>query len=248
MSAVSPPGTLEKLKSGQGYGGPHPPEFGGGGDRGPGDGQPDYEHRLHRARLGLLLGVISITGLFVTLTLVLLLGHSNPVFDPQSQTYVSEWKPMALPTGLLLWNTFILLLSSLTAEMARRASVREILLAPVHAIAGIAPDREWGAPWLALTVVLGLVFLGGQWMAWETVRLHGFHISTNGMSPFFYLLTGAHAIHLTVGIMVLLYAAAISILRLSLEHRRIVTEIAGWYWHFMGVLWMYILVLLELGR
>lgn len=248
MPVVSSPATIDKLKSGHGHGGPHPPEYGGGGDRGPGDGPPEFEHRLYRARLGLMLGVFSISMLFVTLTVILFLRHANQVFDPRTQSYVREWIPVRLPTKLLLWNTFILLVSSFTIEMARRSSAREILLAPVHAIAGIAPDRQWHSSWLAITATLGIGFLGGQWMAWNAVHSHGFHVSTAGMSPFFYLLTGAHAIHLSVGIAVLLYATVISLLRFSLEHRRIVVEVASWYWHFMGVLWVYVFALLQFGH
>lgn len=253
MSGTSSP-TVERVKSGHGHGGPHPPAYGGGGDHGPGDGAPDYEHRLHRARLGLLLGVVSITMLFVTIPVILLLRQANLAFDPQTHSYVQQWTPVTLPVRLLLWNTLILLVSSLTVEMARRSSAREILMAPVHEIAGIAPEKGWRIPWLALTVILGLCFLVGQWMAWNAVRAHGlhivqrFHFSMTGMNPFFYLLTGAHAMHLAVGILVLLYAGLITLLHSSLEHRRIVIEIAAWYWHFMGVLWIYIFALLQFGH
>lgn len=247
MAAASPP-SIDKLKSGRGHGGPHPPAYGGGGGREPGDGAPDYDHRLHRARLGLLLGVVSISGLFVTIPTILFLRESNLAFDPQTHSYFHPWTPVVLPLRLLLWNTLVLLVSSLTVELARRASAREILMAPVQEIAGIAPERGLRIPWLALTVILGLTFLGGQWMAWQAVRAHGFDIFSAGMSPFFYLLTGAHAMHLAVGIVVLLYAFVISLLRRSLEHRQIVIEIAAWYWHFMGVLWIYIFALLLFGH
>ena len=247
MPIASPP-TIDRLRSGHGHGGPHPPGYGGGGDHSPGDGAPNYEHRLRRARLGLLLGVISITMLFVTITVILVLRHANLVFDPQSQSYIHQWNPILLPVHLLLWNTFVLILSSLTVEMARRSSAREILMAPVHEIAGIAPERGWRIPWLGLTVILGLCFLAGQWMAWNAVRVHGFHVSTAGMSPFFYLLTGAHAVHLAVGILVLLYAGTIALLHMSIEHRGIVIEIAASYWHFMGVLWIYIFALLQFAH
>jgi heme/copper-type cytochrome/quinol oxidase subunit 3 len=50
------------------------------------------------------------------------------------------------------------------------------------------------------------------------------------------LLTAAHAVHLAGGILVLLYAGAIFILLRTIEQRRIVVEVAGWYWHFIGVL------------
>jgi len=92
------------------------------------------------------------------------------------------------------------------------------------------------------------MFLGGQWLAWVSLRAHGFYIDSGGASPFFYLLTAAHAVHLAGGILVLLYARAIFVLRRTIEQRRIVVEVAGWYWHFMGVLWVYIFALLEFGR
>src|SRR5436305_1683367 len=62
-----------------------------------------------------------------------------------------------------------------------------------------------------------------------------------------FILTGAHAIHLAGGVAVLLYAGVISLIRRSVEHRRIVVEVAAWYWHFMGVLWIYIFGLLFLA-
>jgi cytochrome c oxidase subunit 3 len=48
--------------------------------------------------------------------------------------------------------------------------------------------------------------------------------------------------------MVLVYAGVISLLRRRIEHRRIVVEVASWYWHFMGVLWIYVFALLQFGR
>ena len=239
--------TFEKPKSGHGGGGVHPPGY-GGGDHGPGDGSSDYGRRLHRARLGLLLGIVSITVLFVTVTAVFFLRHAALVLDPRTGTYVREWLPAELPFRLLLLNTFVLLLSSATMELARRSVGREMLLAQLRTIPGIALDREYGVPWLAITISLGLVFLGGQWLAWQALGVHGFHISSAGLSPFFYLLTGAHAAHLSVGILALLYAEVISLLGRPIELRRIALEIAAWYWHFMGLLWLYVFALLEFGR
>lgn len=246
MPVATPPATIDRLKSGQGRGGLHPPAYGGGGDRGGGgDGPPEYERRLYRARLALILGIAAISAGFLAVTVTFLVRQSSAVLDPQTHIYVREWIPVILPVRLLLWNTFILLLASLTIEMARRSLSREMVLAPVHAIPGIAPDRTWRPPWLAMTVVLGLAFVGGQWLAWEALRSHGFHASTVGMSPFFYVLTGAHAVHVSGGVVALLYACAIALLRRPIEHRRIVVEIAAWYWHFMGALWLGIFALLQ---
>jgi cytochrome c oxidase subunit 3 len=248
MTAQSPPFVIERPKVGQGWGGVHPPVVGGGGDGGPDDGFPDYERRMHRARLALILGIVSISMLFVTLTAIFFLRQAALVLDHQSGRFIHEWAQVVLPVRLLLWNTLVLLVSSATMELARRSVAREMALAPVARISGIAIDKELRFPWGAVTLVLGVLFLLGQWRAWEAVLSQGFHVSTSGSSPFFYLLTGAHAAHLAVGIMILLYAGVISFTRTRLEHRRIVIEVTSWYWHFMGILWIYVFALLEFGR
>ena len=243
MSAVSPPASIERLSSGLGRGGVHPPEFGGGDGRGPDDGAPDYNRRLSRARVAMLLAMASICMFFATATSALLLWQSYVAHTVS----FGRWSPAVLPNQLLLWNTFILLASSATMEYARRSIAREMILAPVHAIAGIRPEKGWRVPWLGITAALGATFLCGQWLAWQSLQIHGFHLSTVGGSSVFYLLTGAHAVHLGVGLLVLVYAAVASLLHLSLEHRRIVTELTGWYWHFMAVLWLCIFVMLHFG-
>jgi cytochrome c oxidase subunit III len=249
MPMLSPPITIEKPKSGPGGGGVHPPGHGGGGDNGPGDGSFDYSRRLYRARLGLLLALSSICMLFVTITVVFfLMRHGTQVLDARTGNYVRQWVPVTLPVRLLLLNTLILLASSLTIELARRSLAREMVLAPVRSIPGIALDRERATPWLGMTIMFGLLFLGGQWAAWRALQERGFHMFTGVPSPFFYILTGAHAVHLSGGLVVLCYAGAISLLHRGLEHRRIVIETAAWYWHFMGGLWVYIFALLALGR
>ena len=249
MPVIAPPVPIEKPKSRHGGGGVHPPAHGGGGDNGPGDGSFNYGRRLYRAKLGLLLALVSICILFVTLTVVfLLIRHGAVVIDARSGNYIRQWVPVELPVRLLLLNTFVLLASSITIELARRSLAREMALEPVRAIPGITLDRDRGIPWLGITIALGLLFLFGQWAAWRALQNRGFHMFTGIPSPFFYILTGAHAVHLSGGLMVLLYAGSISWLHRNIEQRRIVIEIAAWYWHFMGALWVYVFALLELGR
>lgn len=248
MPVISPPVTVENQKPGYGGGGVHPPAHGGGGDNGPGDGSFDYGRRLHRARLALLLALSSICILFVTLTVVfMLMRHGSVVFDSHSGMAIRRWVPIELPVRLLVFNTLVLLASSFTIERARRSVGREMALAPVRSIPGIAFEREREVPWLGVTTTLGLIFLLGQWAAWRILEARGFHMSTGVPGPFFYILTGAHAVHLTGGMVVLLYAAVISLLHRNIEHCRIVVEIAAWYWHFMGALWLYVFALLYLG-
>jgi cytochrome c oxidase subunit 3 len=101
---------------------------------------------------------------------------------------------------------------------------------------------------LALTVVLGLSFLAGQWTAWRELAARGFYVSTNPSSSFFYLLTGTHGVHLLGGVLALLVAVGAALLRRPIESRLVILDITGWYWHFMAILWIYILCLLKFAR
>jgi len=73
-------------------------------------------------------------------------------------------------------------------------------------------------------------------------------VATSASSSFVYLLTAAHGVHLAGGVIVLLYAVIVSLLRKPVEARRIVVDVTAWYWHFMFVLWVGIVALLWFMR
>lgn len=248
MATLSPTVTLKYPKTGGGGGRSEPPIAGGGGDGRSGGGYPDYGERLRRARLGLAVALTPIVMLFVSFTSAYVVRQGLPTFDELSGKYVHDWLSVNLPIALLLVNTIILLVSSLTMELARRQITRKAALAPVRSIPGVSIGNERGFPWLNVTAILGVAFLLGQWQAWRVLEQRGFFISTSPSSSFVYLLTGMHAIHLMGGIIALLYAAGASLLHKPVEARRIVVDVAAWYWHFMAVLWIYIFALLVFAR
>jgi cytochrome c oxidase subunit III len=247
MATLSPPVTIDVPRTGQGGGGTNPPAYGGGGD-GRSDGSPDYGARLRRVRLGLAIGLTSITMIFVSLTSAYVVRRGLPTLDERTNAYVRDWIPVDLPTTLLLVNTLLLLASSITVELARRQITRQAALAPVRSIPGVSLGEGKAFPWLAVTVVLGGGFLTGQWMAWRELADRGFYLSTSASSSFVYLLTATHGVHLAGGILVLLYAAAVSLMHKPVEARRIVVDVTAWYWHFMFLLWLYIFGLLWFVR
>jgi len=244
MSSIA----LKYPKTGQGGTGEHPPvKDGGGGDRG-GSGSPNYGARLRRARLGLAVGLTSVTMLFVSFTSAYIVRQGLPTLDEHTQTYVRDWISVNLPLTLLLVNTLLLLVSSITVELARRQITRQAALAPVKSIPGVSVGDERGFPWLNITIVLGFGFLFGQWMAWRELADRGFYLATSTSGAFFYVLTGAHAIHLVGGLIALLVSAITALMRRPVESRRIVVDVTAWYWHFMAVLWIYIFGLLWFAR
>jgi cytochrome c oxidase subunit III len=225
---------------------PVPPS--GGGDDGRNGNGPDYGARLRRARLGLICAIATVCMVFISLTSAYIVRQGLPTFDDASNSYIRDWGEVRLPWMLLAINTVILLISSVTMEFARRDAARQAALAPVKSIPGVSLGRERSFPWLGITVLLGLAFLVGQWLAWDELHNRGFYISTNPSSSFAFLLTITHAVHLAGGLIALLWAASASLRHKTLEARRILVDITAWYWHFMAVLWIYIFALLGLAR
>ena len=224
------------------------PPAGGGGDGPEGGGFSDYGARLRRARLGLIVGLTSVLMIFVGFTSALIFRQGVPTLDERTGQYIHDWLQVNLPIPLLLVNTFILLVSSVTMELARRQVTRQAALAPVRSIPGVSVGDERGFPWLYVTVVLGLGFLAGQWMAWRELADRGFSVATSPSSSFVYLLTGTHAVHLAGGLVALIYSSAAALLHKPVEARRIAVDVTGWYWHVMAFLWIYLFALLWFTR
>lgn len=245
MATYTPTTPIDDI--GRGHEPPIPPS-GGGDDGRSGGGGPDYGARLRRARLGLILTIITVCMVFIALTSAYVVRQGLPTFDDASKSYVRDWGEVRLPLLLMAFNTLVLLVSSVTVELARRQAARQAALAPVKSIPGVSLGDERSFPWLWITVVLGFAFLSGQWMAWGQLHNAGFYINTNPNSSFVFLLTATHAVHLAGGMIALLWAAFAFLRHKSLESKRIAVDIAAWYWHFMAFLWIYIFALLGFAR
>jgi cytochrome c oxidase subunit III len=239
MASFSTTATVDDPRISLGDDGVLPPVRGGGGDDGSGPGLPDYATRLRRARLGLLVALTPVIMLFVSFSSAYVVRQGLPTLDPRTNALVRDWIPVTLPK-LLLINTGVLILSSVFMELARRQIRNKATSDP-----GVFAGDQRQVPWLSMTLVLGLVFLFGQWTAWRQLAANGFYVATTPSSSFVYLLTGTHAIHLMGGVLALFVAGIASLLRRSVATRSIVVDVTAWYWHFMGGLWIYILCLLE---
>lgn len=222
--------------------------YGGGdeGDRGRPDDFRSGKDRLRVFRVGIIAGIVSVTVVFAGLTLVYLMRQQRGYhWNSQTHTGASDWHPLTLPYRLLLVNTLLLVLSSVTLELARRGVLRK---AEFTSLGILPPKLQTDLPWLGLTVLLGFGFLSGQILAWRFFQQQGIYIASYPSSSFFYILTGLHAIHLLGGLIALICTLIGSWTRMKLDSQRIAVDITGWYWHFMAVLWIYIFVLLHFAR
>ena len=224
---------------------PHRRGYGGGddGDHGRPDDFRSGRDRLRRMRIGVAAGIVSVGALFIGLTTVYIWRQNT--YRWEVHVPADNWHPLALPYRLLFFNTSVLVLSSITLELARRGLLRKTEFATL----GIRPPRlHTDLPWLGITVLLGFGFLTGQLMVWNRFRHQGIYMASYPSGSFFYLLTGLHALHLLGGLLALVYILGGSWFRMKLDSQRIAVDVTGWYWHFMAVLWIYIFALLHFAR
>jgi cytochrome c oxidase subunit 3 len=203
---------------------PGPPGNGGFRNLLPNDGslRAVQDHAPPASRTGIWVVLAAITMSFAAFTSALIVR----------QGAATDWHHLTLP-NILFWNTLVLLASSVTLEFARR---RVAVFMGGPRTVGSDPAR-----WLYATALLGVVFVAGQYIAWLQLRSQGLYLATNPNSSFFYVLTAIHGLHVLGGLTGLTYVIR-KLNRVVL--RRSTLDSFSYYWHFMGILWVYLLLLL----
>jgi len=224
----------------------------GGGGGGDDDewkrlGRSGPRELLKRVRLVVFSMLAGDMMFFLALSVMFFAHQGSGHFDPRNQEFIGDWHPVKLPPILFL-NTAALILSSLTMEIARRHIFHELDV--VEEWLGLGrPALRRTLPWLAVTLVLGGLFVAGQWAAWGQLTSQGYAFDRWATPAiyFFYLITGIHAAHLVLGILLLAGSlGALGLLR-KVEYRQIGVDSIAWYWHAMGLAWLMLFGLLALG-
>lgn len=174
------------------------------------------------ASTGIWVGLAAITMTFAAFTSALIVR----------QGAAQDWRHITLPP-VLYGNSLVIIASSFTLETARRRIAAFM--------GGLRTNAQNPARWLYVTLFLGLLFVAGQTFAWIQLKSQGFGLATNVSYSFFYVLTVAHALHVFGGLGGLVRVIG------KLTHnalRRSTLDATARYWHFMGILWLYLLLLL----
>ena len=213
----------------RGTGGGKPPSRDGDDDGGEGGGNSGGERNPEPRRSGpkkysaaIALAMLSILMFFMVLAAAFLVLRVENL---------PTWSGVRIPR--ILWvNTLVLLASSGTLELARRKL-------QIDSLGGFR--QLW-----ALTTVLGLLFVGGQAIAWRQLVTQGVYLTSSQAGSFFYVFTSLHAIHLIGGICALFYVG-LRRFESARVSRGAAVEVASYYWHFMDGLWLFLLALLYFG-
>lgn len=207
-------------------GGPKLPGPNGNGSKRRGDFR-DPESQANRYRIGMWVGLASVAMMFTSLSSAYIVRSASS----------NDWVSLPMPK-VLLASTALIFGSSVTIEVARR-KLKAALSGPY-------------SKWLFVTVLLGVGFVGAQLLAWRQLAKQGIYVATNPHSSFFYLLTGAHGVHLFGGLLGLTFLWLASRRQVSgaapVAKRKAATDAVTIYWHFMDALWIYLFLLLFLWR
>lgn len=181
-----------------------------------------------RYRIGMLVSLASVVMLFTSLSSAYIVRSG----------LMQDWFPLAVPR-VMFGSTALILLGSVSIEIARRKLKQSL--------------SDSYSRYLLLTSFLGVGFLVSQLIAWRQLAQQGIYISSHPHSSFFYLLTGAHAVHVAGGLLALGFLWLRS--RRPQFHssvwtakRQAVADAVSIYWHFMDGLWIYLFLLLFLWR
>ena len=129
-------------------------------------------------------------------------------------------------------SAFVLLMSSLTMVLALSAIQRG--------------DQRGLKIWLLATVLLGTVFVGGQYFEFTFFWHEGLTLTDNLFGTTFYVLTGFHGLHVTIGIIILLSFFVMALRGKLKPEQHLNIELAGLYWHFVDVVWIVIFTVVYL--
>src|SRR3954453_7424467 len=121
-------------------------------------------------------------------------------------------------------SSFVLLMSSLTMVLALSALQRG--------------DERRNRVWLVTTALLGATFISGQVYEFTSFVKEGMGYTTNTAASSFYTLTGFHGVHVSIGIIMLMSLAIMSLRGRLPAERAEVCEIVGLYWHFVDGVWI----------
>jgi cytochrome c oxidase subunit 3 len=201
----------------------------GGGNNG-GDG-PQFDNSAEAETLSP--DKAKIVTWFLLLVVLMTFGGMIGAYIVIATNGAAEWRPFDLPIQVWI-STVLILVSSVTYHVAKNAL--------------FAGQYDRSRKLLVMTTGLGAAFISSQILVWLALVNRGFYLRGNPYAGFFYILTAVHAIHVAGGIA----ALGTILLRVwnetassdEMEYRRNLARSVGWYWHFMGALWIVLFVLL----
>lgn len=172
--------------------------------------------KIHPHKFTLWVGIASILMMFAGLTSAYIVKSST-----------TGWISVETPTQFW-YSTAAILLSSLTLQMAYR-SFKQRSMQQYRTLIGI-------------TLVLGIAFVVLQWLGFNWLWDNGVRFAGASAGQFLYIIAGLHALHVIGGIVALFFLFFKAFFGKTRSYNTVPVEVTRTYWHFVDLLWMYLLV------
>ena len=184
--------------------------------------EPKKPISMNPKKFGMWLFMASVLMLFISLTSAYIVRQAE-----------GNWVFFDLP-NLFLISSIVIAASSVTMQLGFWAAKKDNL--------------ERVKIMVGLTTILGLAFLVIQYMGWKALVANSVYLVGNPSGSFLYVITGLHAAHIISAVVYLLIVLN-AVFRLRIHSKNMVQmEMCTTYWHFLGVLWLYLFVFLTLLR
>lgn len=176
----------------------------------------EQRKRIHPTKFTLWVAIGSIIMMFAGLTSAYVVKRSMP-----------SWTTFEMPV-IFWYSTSVMLASSITMQLSLRAFKQR--------------ERGKYRMLLTLTAVLGVVFVVMQYIGFTQIWATGITMAGSGAGQFLYIIFGLHGLHVIGGVtaLVILFFKAFST-RMR-NYNSVPVEVMATYWHFVDLLWIYLLV------
>lgn len=164
--------------------------------------------------------------IFLVSVVMLFAGFTSAYIVRKAQ---GDWVNFELPSAFIT-SCIVVVISSLTMAGAQYAFKTGKI-----AIMRIA---------LLTSLILGSVFIANQFAGWDALTANGHYLVGNASGSFLFIISGAHAVHVGAGLVALLVCLLRSFILGAKDIKSLKVNSVAIYWHFVGVLWLYIYIFL----
>jgi cytochrome c oxidase subunit III len=176
----------------------------------------EQRKKIHPHKFTLWVALGSIIMMFAGLTSAYIVKRDQP-----------NWTGFAIPRAFW-YSTGAILLSSLTMQMALRSFKEREMLRYRNLI--------------TFTAVLGTLFVILQWIGFKQIWNSGITFRGSGGGQFLYVIAGLHALHVLAGVFALIIMFIKAFASKIRSYNSIPVELMSTYWHFVDLLWIYLLI------
>ena len=182
----------------------------------------DEKKRIHPYKFTLWIGLAGIVMMFAGLTSAYIVKRN-----------LANWITFELPK-IFWYSTAVIVCSSLTVILSRNFFRQR--------------EMKQYKLWLTVTLLLGILFVYMQYIGFGQLWYQGITLTRSVSFSFLYIIVGLHALHVIAGViaLIIVLAKAFSIKRKN--YSPVSIDMMNTYWHFVDLLWIYLLIFLEMIR